>query len=196
MSCYQESEVVQRHFYQSRYQQFKNGDSIKLRVAYRNKDNGLYVYGDDPRNIIFHDFETSAKTIQTFLKELDKFFDLVENHVQEYQNTWGQSHWEYRHHNHPEKANYIKRIHYHKKRMPTRSELVAKLSNEKPKVYIKSLKKWYQDPFGKSPLEKALHGKHWKQEGGGKPAGVPYRVTEIADLVKKWERFRVVAENK
>ena len=168
MSCYQESEVVQRHFYQSRYQQFKNGDSIKLRVAYRNKDNGLYVYGDDQRNIIFHDFE----------------------------NTWWQSHWEYRHHNHPEKANYIKRIHYHKKRMPTRSELEAKLSNEKPKVYIKSLKKWYQDPFGKSPLEKALHGKHWKQEGGGKPAGVPYRVTEIADLVKKWERFRVVAENK
>jgi len=179
MSCYQESEVVQRHFYQSRYQQFKNGDSIKLRVAYRNKWNGLYVYGDDPQNIIFHDFETSAKTIQTFLKELDKFFDLVENHTDEYQNTWGQSHWEYRHHNHPEKARYIKRTHHNKKRMPTRSELVAKLSGEK--------------------LQEAFYGRpaqHGYSNQTKRNVGVSYRVTETADLVKKWERFRAVTENR
>lgn len=194
MSYYNESEVIQKNFYKSKYQQLhKHGYqfSIKLRVAYKNKDNGLFVYGDDPQNIIFHDFETSAKTKQTFLKELDKFFDLVENHEEQYQNSWGESESSrYRYHNHPEKAGSIKRIRHYKKRMPTKSELVAKLSNEKPKVYIKSSKTWYQDPFGESPLEQALNGKWWQQEGDSEPDGVPYRVTETADLVKKWEKFR------
>ena len=194
MSFYEESEVIQCGFYKSRYQQIKiNGymPTITLRVGYRNKDNGLFVYGDDPQNIIYHNFETGAKTKQTFLKELDKFFDLVENHEERYQSNYFSSESSrYRYLNHPEKANNIKRIRNSKRRIPTKSELVAKLSNEKPKVYIKSSKTWYQDPFGKSPLDKALYGRHWQQEGDSEPDGVPYRVTETADLVKKWEKFK------
>ena len=96
MSFYEESEVIQCGFYKSRYQQIKiNGymPTITLRVGYRNKDNGLFVYGDDPQNIIYHNFETGAKTKQTFLKELDKFFDLVENHEERYQSNYFSNRW-------------------------------------------------------------------------------------------------------